>query len=245
MIRLGVCLDPLTTMRDAFGGRDPDLVAAVHDLRLGGADLVLVRATAAKRPITERDLRLLVEAGTLPIHLAIDPSPALVAWAIAAKPAAVVLPSPAGAAGGLDVEANSAAVEKALGDLRGAGLAVTLAVDPDENALVAATGVGAEIVEIHTGRFASAPTEDARVVALAAIARAAATAKTLGMRVSAGGELDEAGVERVASLEDVELVTVGRALVARAVFVGLRAATRTFVDRARGVAARVEEPAAS
>src|SRR5258708_2090947 len=101
MIRVGVGLDPLGQMRHAYGGRHPGLVAAVHDGRLGGADHVLVRLTIGKRPVSERDLRLLIDAGTLPVVVEIEPTAALVAWVVGAKPAGVMLAAAAGAGRGL------------------------------------------------------------------------------------------------------------------------------------------------
>ena len=97
MIRLGVGLDALVALREVAGGRAPDLLAAVHAVKLGGADFVVLQATAAKRPLTERDARWLVEAGVLPVHLRIEPDAALVAWAVDVRPAGVVLSGPAGA----------------------------------------------------------------------------------------------------------------------------------------------------
>lgn len=240
MIRLGVSLDALLALREVAGGRVPDLLAAVHAVRLGGADYVVLRATAARRPTTERDVRWLVEAGVLPLHLTIEPEAALVAWAIEARPAGVVLAGPATAAGGLDVASRADETAKAVAELGAAGIPVAVATDADEQALVAAMGAGAEAALVRTVRFAAAATEDARVDAHGKLVRACATARALGMRVRAGGGLDETGVERVAALSDVEAVEVGRALVARAAFDGLARATEAFARRARRVPAEGE-----
>lgn len=243
MIRLGVGLGAVAAVRQAIGGREPDLAAAAHACKLGGADHVVVRATAAKAPVTERDVAALVEGGVLPVWMSIEPDAALVAWALAAKPAGVVLAPAPRSAGGLDLATRGPAVERALGELRAAGIAAAVVVDADEQALVAATGVGAERVELATGRFVGATGEDARVAAFRAIARAAATASALMLRVSAGGALDLRDAERVATVPEVEAIVVGRAIAARAVFEGLARATEAFGLRIGAVAPAATEEA--
>lgn len=240
MIRLGVGLGAIAGLRQALGGREPDLVAAAHAVRLGGGDHGLVRVTVAKAPVTERDVAALVEARTLPVWLAMEPEAALVAWALGAKPAGVVLAGPPRAEGGLDVEGRAADVARAVGDLRAAGIDVALVVDPTEAALVAATGAGVDRVQLATGRFAAAKGEDAKVEAFRALHRAAATARTLMLRVAAGGGLGLLDAERVASVPEVEAVAVGRAIAERAVFEGLARATEAFGRRLGAV-----EPTAS
>jgi pyridoxine 5-phosphate synthase len=113
---------------------------------------------------------------------------------------------------------------------------VSLFVDPEEAALVGASGCEARAVELHTGRYADAANEDARVAAFVALARSAASAKALGMRVHAGHGLDERNVSRVAAIPEVEELNIGFAIVAKALFVGMTAATaamRARIDRAR------------
>lgn len=241
MIRLGVGLGAVAAVRQALGGREPDLGAAAHACKLGGADHVVVRATTAKAPVTERDVAALVEGGVLPVWMSIEPDAALVAWALAAKPAGVVLAPAPRSAGGLELGTRGPAVERALGELRAAGIATAVVVDPDEQALVAATGVGAERVELATGRFVGATGEDARVAAFRAIARAAATASALMLRVSAGGALGLLDAERVATVPEVEAIVIGRAVAARAVFEGLARATEAFGRRIGAVAPAAEE----
>jgi len=243
MIRLGVGLGAIAAVRQGLGGREPDLVAAAHACKLGGADHVVVRVTAAKAPVTERDVASLVDTAALPVWMSFEPDPALVAWALAAKPAGVVLAPAPRTPGGLDFGTRGPAIERALGELRAAGIATVVVVEADEQALVAATGVGAERVELATGRFVGAAGEDARVAAFRAIARAAATAGALMLRVQAGGALDLRDAARVATLPEVEAIVVGRAIVARAVFEGLARATEAFGVRVGAVAPEATEEA--
>jgi pyridoxine 5-phosphate synthase len=145
--------------------------------------------------------------------------------------------------GGLDVRRNRDGVASAVQRLHDAGVRVSLFVDPDEEALLAANEVGADAVELHTGRYANAPQEGARLQEFQALRRAASSARQLGLRVHAGHGLDYANVARVAALPDVEELNIGYAIVARAIFMGLEGAVRDMRDlmaRAREIAARPE-----
>jgi pyridoxine 5-phosphate synthase len=107
---------------------------------------------------------------------------------------------------------------------------VSLFVDPDEQALLAANAVGAAAVELHTGRYANARGEGAVIREFLALKTAATSAKELGLRVHAGHGLAYRNVWRVAALPEVEELNIGFAIVARAIFIGLEAAVREMRD---------------
>lgn len=235
MIRFGVHLDLVALLRATRGGRHPDLLAATHAAHLGGADHVVLRLRGAHRRTDERDARTLREAGVLPLHLEIAPTTESVAFAVQLHPEAVLLAAEAAvdrpAAGGLDVAGQATEVGRAVGALTDAGIPVSVSTAPDENQLVAANGAGAGAVELHTGRYAAATSEEARVHEFQSVARAAASARSLGLRVQAGNGLDYANVSRVAALADVDLVRVGHAVLARALFTGLEEAVAAMRER--------------
>ena len=138
--------------------------------------------------------------------------------------------------GGLDIANNKSRITETTAALREASIPVSLFVDPDEETLLAAGETGAQAVEIHTGRYANARTEQAIVQEFMAIRDAARTARTLGFRVHAGHGLDYQNVWRLCGLPEVEEFNIGFAIVARAVFVGLRTAVREMretIDRAQ------------
>jgi pyridoxine 5-phosphate synthase len=235
MIGFGVHLELVALLRAARGGQHPDLLAAAHAAHLGGADHVVLPVRADHRRSDERDARRLHESGVLPVHLEIAPTTENVAFATQLRPAGVVLaPEPAGdrpAGRGLDVASEAARVTQAAGALADAGLAVAILTDADEAQLVAANGAGAAAVELHAGRYAAAATEDVRVHEFLTLTRAAASARALGLRVHVGHGLDYGNVSRVAALADVEVVRVGHAVVARAVFTGLQEAVAAMRER--------------
>lgn len=225
MIRLGVGLGAVAAVRAALGGVEPDLAAAAHACGLGGADHVVLRLRT-QGPVGPEDVARVCGEGRLPVWLAIEPSPDLVATATRAGVVGAIL-LPGGTEGG--------DLERAAATLREAGRGVSVVVEPNEGALMAATGAGIEQVVLATEAFASARSEDARVEAFRALARTASTARALMLRVSAGGGLSLLHAARVATLPEVEAVLVGRAIAARAMFEGLARATEAFSRRLSAV----------
>jgi len=243
MIRLGVNLDHVATLRQARGGRQPDLLAAAHAAMLGGADHWVVHLREDRRHVQDRDVRLLRENHGLPLALEMAATADMVAFAKEVVPDAVCLVPEKRAEltteGGLDVAGAGPELRRTVEAMKAAAIPTSLFVDPDEAQLVAANELGVEAVEIHTGRYADAPTELARMHQYRAIVTAASTARSLGMRVHAGHGLDYGNVARIAALSDVEEVNIGFAIVARAMFTGLERAVREM--RERVVRAKSEE----
>ncbi len=243
MIRLGVNIDHVATVRQARKGHVPDLLAAAHAVVLGGADHVVVHLREDRRHVQDRDVRLLRETLSVPLALEMAATEEMVRVAREVKPDAVCLVperrEELTTEGGLDLSSRTPAVAKVVDALRTAGISVSLFVDPDEASLVAANETGADAVELHTGRYADAKGEAARVAEFLALSRAAASARALGLRVHAGHGLDYGNVSRIAALADVEELNIGFAIVARALFTGLEVATAQMRDRI--VRARVDE----
>jgi pyridoxine 5-phosphate synthase len=234
MIRLGVNIDHVATLRQARRGRVPELVAAAHAAALGGADQITVHLREDRRHIQDEDVDLLRRASSLPLNLEIAATDEMVAFARRIRPDNVcIVPErreELTTEGGLDVRAHAAALTTAIAALRGDGLDVSLFVDPDEAALLAVGEVGADAVELHTGAYAAARRDAEIVPRFLALRDAAATARQLGYRVHAGHGLDTRNVHRIASLPEVEELNIGFAIVARALFVGLTTAVREMRD---------------
>jgi pyridoxine 5-phosphate synthase len=230
MLRLGVNIDHVATLRQARRGRAPELVAAAHAVVLGGAEQVTLHLREDRRHVQDRDLDLIRDGIAVEMNLEMAATEEMVAVARRVKPERVCLVperrEELTTEGGLAVAKHRDAITRAVESLRDGGVPVSLFVDPDEAALLAANETGADAVEIHTGRYANAKGEAARLAEFLAVRRAAATAKDLGLRVHAGHGLDYANVGRIAAIPEVEELNIGFAIVARAVFVGLESAVR-------------------
>jgi len=131
--------------------------------------------------------------------------------------------------GGLNVAGQKKKLKSVITRMNDAGIPVSLFIDPDSRQIEAALNVKATFVEIHTGRYADAITEAERDREFQLIAAAAEEAYETGLRVNAGHGLNYVNTARVAALETIEELSIGHAIMARAVFVGLDQAVREML----------------
>jgi pyridoxine 5-phosphate synthase len=236
MIRLGVNLDHVATVRQARRGVEPDPVAAAVLALLGGADGITVHLREDRRHIQDRDVRLMrATVGRLNLEMAAVPE--IVALACEVKPdEATLVPErrqELTTEGGLDVVGNQKVVEEAMGRLRGAGVDVVLFVDPDERQIEAAKLLRAKAVEIQTARYAEARTPKDRAEQLALLKDATNFARQAGLHVHMGHGLNYCNVQAVARIPAVEELNIGHSIVSRAVLVGLERAVREMKEAIR------------
>jgi len=234
MIRLGVNIDHVATLRQARRAREPDPVAAAVLALLGGADGITVHLREDRRHIQDRDVRLLRQTVTNRFNLELSLAEQIVTIAAEVKPdEATLVPErreELTTEGGLDVVANQQAVAKAMDQLRPAGIEVALFVDPDQRQIEMAKLLGAQAVEIQTARFSQAKTPTERTAELQLLRESADFARQHGLHVHLGHGLDYANVGEVVKLPGVEELNIGFSIIARSVFVGLERAVREMKE---------------
>ena len=166
MSRLGVNIDHVATLRQARGGREPDPVWAAVLSELGGADGITIHLREDRRHIQDRDLRLLRETVQVRLNLEMAVEPGIVDIALAVRPDQVTLVperrEELTTEGGLDVAGQVERVAEAARRIAGAGIEVSLFIDPDPRQVEASIAMGVAAVELHTGRYADAPEGPAR-----------------------------------------------------------------------------------
>src|SRR4051794_19977657 len=162
MIRLGVNIDHVATIRQARRGVEPDPVAAAVLALLGGADGITVHLREDRRHIQDRDLRLLRPVVAGPLNLEMAAGDAVAGLACEVRPdEATLVPErrqELTTEGGLDVIAHEKAVAHVVGRLRAAGVEVSLFLDPDARQIEVARHLGVQAVEIQTARYSEART---------------------------------------------------------------------------------------
>jgi len=237
MIELGVNIDHVATLREARRTYEPDPVWAAVEAHLGGADGITVHLREDRRHIQDEDVRRLRDLVHIKLNLEMAATPAMVELACTLKPEMAML-VPEGrqeitTEGGLDVAVQERKLASAVQKLSGAGIKVSAFIDPELHQVEAAARIGIAVCELHTGPYAHAyhvrgrDAESPAVVAeLERLARAGAAIRAAGMRFNAGHALNYVNVQPVAALAGVRELHIGHALVARAVFVGLREAVR-------------------
>ncbi|GAB4251090.1 pyridoxine 5'-phosphate synthase [Deferrisoma sp.] len=228
MIRLGVNIDHVATVRQARRIREPDPVWAVVLAELGGADQITLHLREDRRHIQDEDLERVLATASVPVNLEMAVTDEMLRIAAARRPhSATLVPEKREeitTEGGLDVAGQAEAVRRAVDTLAAAGIRVSLFIDPEPRQVEASVRAGARAVELHTGAFCEAwgtPAADAELERLQTAARLAAEA---GLAVHAGHGLNVRNVRPVARIPQVEELNIGHSLVGRAIFVGLQAA---------------------
>jgi len=228
MLRLGVNIDHVATLRQARGGREPDPVWAAVQAELGGADGITVHLREDRRHIQDRDVHILRDTVQVRLNLELALDPEIIALALKLRPGQVTFVperrTELTTEGGLDVAAERTRVGDALARCRDAGLDVALFIDPNARQVEAAVQLGATAIELHTGRYADALVPEDRTRELAALQAAASLAVTSGLELHAGHGLNYQNVAPVARLDKMEELNIGHSIISRAVFVGLKQA---------------------
>ncbi|MGH7225857.1 MAG: pyridoxine 5'-phosphate synthase [Gemmataceae bacterium] len=237
MIRLGVNIDHVATLRQVRRAVEPDPVAAAVLAVLGGADGITVHLREDSRHIQERDVRLLRPVVTNRLNLEMAAVEAIADLACEIKPdEATLVPEKREeltTEGGLDVVAHEKTVQRIVKRLHTADIEVSLFVDPDARQIEMAHLLGARAVEIQTARYAEARTAANRQRELASLRQAADFARQRGLHVHMGHGLNYHNVQAVAALAGVEELNIGHSIVARAVLVGMTQAVRDMKDAIR------------
>ncbi|MCB1520263.1 MAG: pyridoxine 5'-phosphate synthase [Hyphomicrobiaceae bacterium] len=242
-LRLGVNIDHVATIRNARGGRHPDPLRAAHLSVEGGADGITAHLREDRRHISDDDIARLKRELTRPLNLEMAATDEMLAIALRHLPhACCIVPErreERTTEGGLDVVGGGERLARIVTRLRDAHIRVSLFVEPDEETVAASAAIGADIVELHTGRYCElALEEDAAGVRaeLARIASAAAAADRLGVEVHAGHGLTYNTVAAVARIPEIVELNIGHFLIGEAIFGGLVGAVsrmRQLMDYAR------------
>jgi pyridoxine 5-phosphate synthase len=234
MIRLGVNLDHVATVRQARRANEPDPVASAVLALLGGADGITVHLREDRRHIQDHDLRSLRALVTNRLNLEMAAVSAIADIACAVKPDEVTLVpekrEELTTEGGLDAIAHEKTVARIIKQLHDAGIEVSLFLDPDPRQIEIARVLGAEAVEIQTARYSEARTATDRQRERDALREAAEFARERGLHVHMGHGLNYHNVQAVTTIPGVEELNIGHSIVARALLVGMERAVRDMKE---------------
>ena len=230
MIKLGVNIDHVATLRQARGTQYPSPVQAALMAEGAGADSITLHLREDRRHIQDADVYILrhILQTKMNLEMAVTDEMLDIARELAPEDVCLVPErrEELTTEGGLDVATRFEKVRAACDILGEAGVRVSLFIDPEIHQLEAAKSAGAPVVEIHTGRFADAEDEREATKELARIRAAVEKGRSLGLAVNAGHGLNYHNVQAVAALPGVEELNIGHAIVARAVFSGWENAVR-------------------
>ena len=231
-MRLAVNIDHIATLREARKAREPEPVAAAIAAEMAGAQGITVHLRTDRRHIKERDLELLRHtiATKLNVEMAVTADMARVALQV--RPDQVTLvperPQELTTEGGLDVVMQGASVRDFVRQMHDAGIRVSIFLDPADDQVRTAHEVGADAVEINTGRYAEAKL-DPQSAELTRIVNAARLAARHDLEVLAGHGLNYTNVLAIAAVDEIVELNIGHSIVARAAIVGMDRAVRDMV----------------
>lgn len=232
-ILLGVNIDHVATLRQARGTTAyPEPVHAALLAEQAGGDSITVHLREDRRHIQDRDVQLIKQMIKSPLNFEMAVTSEMIAFAKALMPTySCLVPEKREeltTEGGLDVIGQFDKVQAACQELTEAGITVSLFIAPDLAQIDAAVKAGAPLIEIHTGHYAEAKTEEELKKELLKIVEAARHAYQAGLQVNAGHGLHYQNVQAIAAIPEIAELNIGHAIVARAVFSGLADAVRTM-----------------
>lgn len=246
VLRLGVNIDHVATIRNARGANYPDPVRAAELALAAGADGITAHLREDRRHISDADidaLAVILKRRGRPLNFEMAVTAEMEAIALRHLPhAACLVPErreEVTTEGGLDLIKGNNYVAPVVGRLAGAGVRVSCFIDADLEQVAAAKAMGAQVVELHTGAYCDAVRDgDARAADhLDRLTAAAAEAARLGLEVHAGHGIDFETVKPIAAIPQVVELNIGHFLIGEAIFIGLPAAIaqmRALMDQIRG-----------
>lgn len=229
-MRLGVNVDHVATVRQARRGDLPDPVQAALACQRAGANSIVCHLREDRRHIQDRDVARLLKVLRIPLNLEMSIAADVVVVALRLKPAQVTLVperrQELTTEGGLDVAGLQRKLKPLVRQFQERHIVVSLFVDPQKRQLEASAAVGARVVELHTGGYATARNPAARTDALRALQQGTTAARGLGLAMAAGHGLDYENVKPIVAIPRIEELNIGFSIISRALFVGIEQAVK-------------------
>ena len=237
-MRLSINIDHIATLRNARGGTVPDPVGAALIAERAGADGIVCHLREDRRHIRDVDVVKLRKVITTKLDLEMAATPEIIRIALQIKPDLVTLVPEKRVelttVGGLDVVRLKLSLKKTISRFHDKEIPVSLFIDPVRDQIQTAKEIDSDMIEIHTGEYANARTERSRNRQLERIHAMAVFARKLGLGVNAGHGLDYENMKPVAKIREIEEVSIGHAVIVRALFVGLEKAVREMIELIKG-----------
>lgn len=236
-MRFCINVDHIATLRNARGETQPDPVTFALMAEQFGVDGIVVHLREDRRHINERDVRLLRELITTKLDLEMAPVDEIIEIACDIHPElATLVPEKRQeltTEGGINVIDNIKQIRSAIERLHEAEIPVSIFIEPDINQIDAAAEINADFIEIHTGNYANAASEEDIFEELERIRLAAKHAKKLGLGVNAGHGLNYINMKEFLAIEEIDEVSIGHAVLARAMYVGVEQAIKEMIALTR------------
>lgn len=232
-MKLAVNIDHVATLREARGENEPDPVIAAGICELAGAEGIVCHLREDRRHINDRDLKLLREVVHTKLDLEMAATDEMVKIAIETLPELVTLVpekrQELTTEGGLNISSDKKRFEEIIKELHSKEILVSLFIDPEPANVDLAVELNADIIEIHTGKYANTRTEKDQITELSKIGFTSRMAAELGLIVTAGHGLNYSNVFPIMNISEIQEISIGHAIIARSVFTGLNKAVEDMI----------------
>lgn len=237
MVKLGVNIDHVATLREARKLFYPDPIEAARICERAGCDSIVCHLREDRRHIKDDDVRRLRKAVTTRLNLEMSINKEIVGIACRIRPdQATLVPEKRKeltTEGGLDVVKYKKDISRVIRALAGSGIETSLFIDPARSQIEASRDAGARIVELHTGEYADAKNSSLREKKFECIKKAVEYAASLGLEVNAGHGLNYDNTKRIAGIKGINELNIGHSIVARAVLAGMYVAVKDMLELLR------------
>jgi pyridoxine 5-phosphate synthase len=233
MLKLGVNIDHVATLREARGTDYPCVMEAARHCEKAGAEGITIHLREDRRHIQDADVYALRKSLNVPMNLEMANTSGIVAVALDVCPTEVCLVpekrEELTTEGGLDVAGQISELKPTVDVLAGAGISVSLFIDPDPRQIEASAVLGVPYVELHTGTYCDAE-GDAAAEELERLIVGARLASQAGIRVNAGHGINLDNIGGILRMPHLDTLNIGHSIVAHSVFVGLTSAVAAMIS---------------
>ena len=231
---LGVNIDHVATLRNARGGKDPEIIEAARICEKAGADGITTHLREDRRHIKDEDVFALKKILKVRLNLEMAVTEEMGAIALELLPANCCLVpekrQELTTEGGLDVAGQLEKITPFVKKLVDAGIVVSLFIEPSEEQVKASAKTGAQFIELHTGAYSEAYGTDSEEIEFQKLKNAAKLAQNLGLKVNAGHGLTYENVHRMHEIEGLVELNIGHNIIAKSVFDGLFGAVKEMKE---------------
>ncbi|MFN4245257.1 MAG: pyridoxine 5'-phosphate synthase [Brevinematia bacterium] len=231
--KLGVNIDHVATLRQARRGTEPDPISVIPIAEMAGADTITMHLREDRRHIQDRDVFLAKQIIKTSFNLEMSINDEIVKIALDVVPNEVcIVPErreEITTEGGLDIKPIKSKLEDIIKSLKAKGIVVSLFVEADKNIIDLAKEVGADYIEIHTGKYSNS-VGDERLLELFKIRDLANYARSIGLGVNAGHGLNYKNTYEIALIPEIETINIGHSIISRAIYIGIRQAIIEMKD---------------
>ena len=231
--RLGVNIDHVATIRNARGENYPDPLRAALIAQKNGADSVTIHLREDRRHIRENDLKIITKKLRIPLNLEIAPTREMLRIALKHKPKYVcIVPEKRAEVtteGGLNLNENRFFLKKMIDKIKKKNIRVSLFIEPKISSIVLAKKLGADCVEIHTGKYCNSFRNKGKMrFEFIKIKKAAYFAKKNSLEVHAGHGLTYQTAQSISKIDSISEFNIGHFIISESIFVSLKSSIKKF-----------------